>query len=167
MSIFNSIGMAGRNKMFEKNFQEFSDDIFDPDREVGVKAMTQDFIQNLENGDMSLIGEGIKFKVLKTDEDGLQFIFIDKEGTQHSLYLSEDDSRLFFDELVAVREGLWKDIRLEDKVNNVDIRIAATDFNTYSVAIYQGNTLICNIVGSLGVIQKIEYAILYAKYYNR
>ncbi len=167
MSIFNSLGMAGRNKMLERNFQEYSDNIGDPDRAVGVKAMTREFIQNLEDGEFNQIGDGIKFKVLQTDEKGLQFVFVDKEGTSHSLYLDEPDSRFFFDEIVAVREGLWKDVTLQDKVNNVEILIAATDYDTYNVVINQGNALICNIVGQLGVVQKFEYAILYARYYNR
>ena len=166
MSIFNSLGMAGTKRNFERNFQEFSDDIFDPDRTDGISTLAQNFVEALENGDFADIADGIKFKVFKTQDDGLQFIFSDKHNGEHKLYLSENDARLFFDELVAIREGLWKDVDLEDNINNISMRIAVTQYDTYSVVINHGNKLVCDIVGSLGVIQKLEYYILYAKYYN-
>lgn len=165
MGFFNS-ALAPRGKSLEKNFMEFSDDIFNPERSTGVTALAQEFVQALEDGDFAQITSEYRFKVRLTEDEGLQLIFLDSEADEHKLYLGKDDSRLFFDELVAVREGLWKDVNLEDKVNNTTIHISGSIDDTYTITVFQGGKKVCDLVGTLGVIQKLEYYILYARYYK-
>ena len=167
MGFFNNTVGGAKGQSFEKNFMDFSDDIFDPDRKDGVASLTQDFVQCLEDNEFAPITSELKFKVRKTEDDGLQIIILDNEMDEHKLYLDKEDSRLLFDELVAVREGLWKDVSLEDKVNNTSIHLSASISDTYTIDISQGGKKVCNIVGTLGVVQKLEFYILYAKYYTK
>ena len=164
MGIFTS----KKEKSFGRNFAEFSDSIFS-DESSNVAILRQDFVSAMEEEDFALLTTNNYFRVMLLEDSGLLFEFSDSPKGEDSskIYLSREDSILLFDELVAIREGIWHNITLEDKVNNYTISIirSQSDVCTFDVSV--AGKLIAKVTGTYGVLQKLMYYMLYARYYKR
>lgn len=167
------MSLFGSNKILErsidKNFAEFSDNIFNADDSNEINVIRKELVSSYETEEYIPLVKDCWFKANKTEDDGVMLHFADNEkaANERNIYLSKDDSVVFFDEMTAAYMGIWNKINLEDKINATDICISNSQSGLSELIIMVADKLAVKIAGNKAIFQKILIYLLYTKYYRR
>ena len=168
MSLFGNSNKV-LEKSIDKNFAEFADNIFNASDSNEIDMIRKELVSSFENEEYIPLAKDCWFKAGKTEDDGIMLHFADnsKAANERNIYLSKDDSVVFFDELTAAYMGIWNKVNLEDKVNSTDIQILNTNSGLSELTIMMSGKPAVKVAGNKAVFQKILIYLLYAKYYRR
>ena len=153
----------------DKNFAEFSDNIFSAEDSSEIDMIRKELVTSYEQEEYIPLAKECWFKASKTEDDGIMLHFADNEKAagERNLYLSKDDSVVFFDEMTAAYMGIWNKVNLEDKINGIDYTISNSQSGLSELLIMTNGKISVKLAGSKAIFQKILIYLLYAKYYKR
>jgi len=168
MSLFGTTNKV-LERSIDRNFAEFSDNIFSTDDANEIDMIRKELVTSYEQEEYIPLAKDCWFKAGKTEDNGIMLHFADNEkaANECNIYLSKDDSVVFFDELTAAYMGIWNKVNLEDKINGTDFTITNNQSGLSELTIMMNSKIIVKVSGSKAIFQKILIYLLYTKYYRR
>ena len=155
--------------MFNANFAEFADGIFSETKDDEISTLKKELVSAFENEEYIPLSTDCFFKASKTEDDGIMLKFAESSSAanEKQMYLSKDDAVIFFDEVVALKSGLFTKVNLEDKTNATDIKMSVSNSGMCEIIIFVGDKIAVKVSGNKLIFEKIIFYLLYSKYYKR